>query len=72
MTGTADKLVKGGKLRIGEFPFLENVEITIENRETMRDWITDSIFEHLGTEYEEAINIANRIVFEALSRHKLE
>ena len=72
MTGKADKLVKGGKLKIEGFPFLENVEITTENRESMRDWITDRIFEYLGMEYEEAINIANRIVFEALSRHKLE
>jgi hypothetical protein len=72
MTGTADRLAKDVKLKIEGFPFLENIEITDENHERMRGWITDRIFEHLGTEYEEAINIANRIVFEALSRHKLE
>lgn len=72
MTGTADSLAKGGKLKIEGFPFLENVEISPENRERMRGWLTDRIFEHLSIEYEEAINVANSIIFEALSRHKPE
>ena len=72
MTLTSDRSIKGEKLWIEGLPFLKKIEITVENSERMRTWLTDRIFEYLDTEYEEAINLADSIVFEALSQHKPE
>ena len=72
MTHKTDRSVKDYKTAVEGLPFLENVEITVENRERMRGWLTDRIFEHLSIEYEEAINVANIIILKALSRHKPE
>jgi len=72
LTLTSDRSIKSEKLWIGGPPFLKNIEITVENSERMRVWLTDRIFEYLDTEYEEAINLADSIVFEALSRRKPE
>jgi hypothetical protein len=72
LTHMPDRFAKGEKTAIEGLPFLENVEITVENRERMRGWLTDRIFEHLSIEYEEAINVANIIILKALSRHKPE
>ena len=53
-------------------PFLENVEITIENREKMKVWLTDNILENLSIEDEEAMYLAENIIFETLSQHNAE